>query len=181
MTITPAGLPAWTRTSDASTYGGHPDKRDYQAQGVVNPQTDVSAAQLVALCATAAAVSRVAPFAVLTIQCNDTSPADPTVVRAQQMTAVSLSGYEGGAPTGDFPTLSRVGDGEFDVVWPTAVEDDFGVSADVDLRHAHASVQGESDYTAVAPTRTNAYTWRFAARYDDGSPVDDALVTIEVG
>jgi hypothetical protein len=181
MSTTPAGLPAWSRTADASVYGGHVDKRDFEGQGPVDPQTDVSAAQFIRLAADVAALSRVAPFAVLTIQCNDTVPAAPTVVRAQQMTAVSLAGYEGASPTGDFPTLTRVGDGEFDVVWPTSVADDYGVEQDVDLVHAHGSVHDAGTYSAVEPSRTNAYTFRFTARDDLGAAIADALVTIEVG
>jgi hypothetical protein len=181
MSTTPAGLPAWSRTADASVYGGHVDKRDFEGQGPVNPQTDVSAAQFIRLAADVAALSRVAPFAVLTIQCNDTVPAAPTVVRAQQMTAVSLAGYEGASPTGDFPTLTRVSDGVFDVVWPTSVADDYGVEQAVDLVHAHASLQNGSAYSSVRPTRLSAISWRFAAQDDSGTPIDDALVTIKVG
>lgn len=181
MSTTPAGLPAWSRTADASVYGGHPDKRDYQAQGVVNPQTDISAAQFIRLAADVAGLSRVAPFCVLTVQCNDSSPAAPTVVRAQQMNAVSLSGYEGNSPTGEFPTLTRVGDGQFDVEWSPAVTDDYGVSHDLDLVHAHGSVHNSAGYAVVRPARISAFAFTFSALDASNVGIADSLVTIEVG
>lgn len=181
MSTTPAGLPAWSRTADASVYGGHSDKRDYQAQGVVNPQTDVSAAQFIRLAADVAALTRVAPFCVMTVQCNDTVPDAPTVVRAQQMTAVSLAGYEGDNPTGDFPELSRLGDGDIRVDWAETVEDDYGVSHTVSLVHAMASAQDASGYVIVTPIAGgDGHSFRFRVYDSSGNDVPDALITFEV-
>jgi hypothetical protein len=47
--VTPAGLPAWTRTADPDTYGGIATKRDLGGIGAVNAKTDVTAAEYIRL------------------------------------------------------------------------------------------------------------------------------------
>lgn len=179
---TPSGSPAQTRLATIESYGGHPLKRDYQAQGVVNPLTDVAAADFLRLVADVAACARVAPFAVLTVQCNDTSPAAPTVARIQQMGTVALGGYAGAAPPNpDLPTLARTGDGAFTVTWPATTSDDFGVEAGTDLVHVQVTVQGNSDAVANA-SFSNERTLVVAVAESGGGPaIEDPIVTIEVG
>lgn len=179
---TPTGSPPQTRLATIESYGGHPQKRDYQAQGVVNPLTDLSAAAFLRLTADVAACARVAPFCVMTVKCNDTSPAAPTVLRCQQMGAVALGGYAGGSPPNiDLPTLARTGNGAFTVTWPETTSDDYEVEADTNLVHVQASVQGSSDYVVEAEF-TDERTLTIAVFESSGGPaISDATVTIEVG
>lgn len=177
---TPAGLPAWTRVAEIDHYGGHPEKRDFQAQGVVNPQTDVSAAAFMRMTADMAALTRVAPFCVLTVQCEDSALTAPSVVRAQQMGIVSVAGYAGASPPDvALPTLARVGDGAFTVTWPETATDDYDVSATIDLEHITATAQGvtlpriEAEWTAPRVLTVAVFSVDVAAA--------NALLTIEVG
>lgn len=180
MTV-PAGVPAQARAASIEAYGGHSEKRNYQAQGVVNPLTDVDAAQLMRLTADLAACARVAPFCVLTVQCNDTAPAAPTVVRAQQMGITSVAGYEGDSPPdASLPTLSRDGDGAFTITWPATTTDDYGVSAAVDLAHITATAQGVLLPAVDAEILIDRKSADVVIT-TDGSAAADALVTIEVG
>lgn len=179
---TPTGSPAQARLATIESYGGHPQKRDYQAQGVVNPLTDVSAAGFLRMTADLAACARVASFCVLTVACNDTTPAAPTVRRCQQMGTVSAGGYAGGTPpNANLPTLARVGNGSFTVTWPTTTEDDFGVEADVDLAHIQMTVLGVAAWSVNADL-TDERTLSVSVFEDDGvTAIPDAVVTIEVG
>lgn len=180
MTVTPDGTPAWERTASADIYGGHPDKRDFGNLGVINPKTDVSAVQFARLCADMAAVARVAPFSVITLTCDDTSPAAPTVNGLRQMNGVSSTGYVGDSPPAGMPTCTRVSDGKVQIAWPPSVSDEFGISGDVILDHAHASVLGESAYASVVIEKINDYTWTFEA-FDVSAEIPDAQMCIEVG
>jgi len=177
---TPTGDPAWARTSDASTYGGHPEKRNYAGQDSVNPKTDVSAQEFIRLCADVAGLARVAPFAVITLTCNDTTPAAPTINSARQMNGVSTNGYPGDAAPVGFPAGARVGDGSVTLTWPEEQLDDYGVPYDLDAVHAVASVVGEAGYGHVSITRVNGYTWTLAAIDDAGAAIDDAQITLEI-
>lgn len=181
MTITPTGQPAWTRTASAETYGGHPDKVDYQSQGVVNPKTDVSAAQFSRLCADVAAVARMAPFSVITLTCNDSGTDDPTISSAFQMDVGLSTGYEGDAPPPGFPTITRVSNGKVQVVYPSTPSDDYSVSAALTTYHAQATVIGAAGFVTVNIAQINAVTWTFEAySYGASSPVANASMTIEV-
>ena len=177
---TPAGLPAQTRTASIESYGGHLEKRDYQAMGVVNPRTDVGADGFMRMTADLAAVARVAPFCVLTVQCNDTTPAAPTVLRIQQMGIISMAGYEGDSPpNAALPTLARVGDGQFTIAWPATTTDDYGISANVDLVHFFGTPQGGAEGDADAEF-SDGQTLAVHIT-DSGGDMADGIVTIEVG
>lgn len=180
MTTTPTGDPLWARNSDASTYGGHPEKRNYQSQDAVNPLTDVTAEEFIRLCADVAGLASVAPFAILTLTCNDATTEDPTVNSAFQSNGVSLNGYAGGFPPTGFPTCTRVSDGKVQVQWSQSQSDDYGVAYDLDLYHAHASVLGSSVFTSVVRVRVNGYTWTFEARDSASVAIPDAQMTIEI-
>ena len=79
MPIVPSGSTPWIRTNDLTHYGGHPEKANYLSRGAIDPLTDVDASQFSRLAADVAALQRVAPFCTMTILCNDSAPAAPTV------------------------------------------------------------------------------------------------------
>lgn len=181
MTITPAGSVTWEREASADIYGGHADKEDYQGQGVVNAKTDISAAQFARLCADVAAVSRTAPYSVVTLTCNDTSPAAPTVNSVMQMDVGStLVAYAGDSPASGFPTCTRVSDGKVQIVWPSLPADDFGVTGALVTQHAIAHVISGSDGATVKVDQVNDTTWTFEAYDKSPAVIADAQMTIEV-
>lgn len=178
MTV-PNGSPAWTRSADATVYGGHPDKRDYQGQGVVNPQTDISAAEFLRMTADLAAVVRVAPFAVLRIQCDDTTPNDPTVLSVNQQTGIVSTSYAGMSPPTGFPTAERNGDGDITITWDSDYPDEFGEIAPVALRMGMASVTGSGAGEAVVEMVSDTAI-RVRAFDDSGVALQDTQITVEV-
>lgn len=129
MTITPSGLPAWTRTADHTVYGGHLQKQNYQSQGVINPKTDFGAEALARLAADAEATTRTCPFAVITYLNHDGSPAAPTIEAANLMTGVRTSSYEGNAAPSGVPSAARVSTGKVTFTFAASYADPYGVSA----------------------------------------------------
>lgn len=181
MTITPTGSPAWVGNATAGIYGGHADKADYQGQGVINPKTDVSAAQFARLCADVAANSRVAPFGLLVVTCNDTVPAAPTVTYARQMSSSETASYEGDSPPSGFPTCARISDGSFQFTWPSSHADEFGVSANFTVTFVRAHVLNASGFANVAISNLGVNNWAFDALDDTAAAIPDAQITVEVG
>ncbi len=177
---TPTGLPAWTRTAEASVYGGHDDKRDFMGQGVVNPQTDISAAEFRRLAADLAAVARTAPFAVVYLTCDDTTPADPTVNRVRQMTGVTSTSYAGASPPTGMPTVTREGDGDVTLEWEASYSDDAGVSSDINIRFAMANVAEDGDYTATVELVDERTVRVRAFELPSGDPAEDVEIVVEV-
>ena len=178
---TPTGSPAHERTNSASTYGGHPLKQNYQAQGAVNPKTDVEAGEFLRICADLAAVSRTAAFCKLTLTTSDTAPADPTVNEIEQMHRTSGSGYPGATPShASFPTCTRVSDGRVRCVWPISQSDEYGAAADLVLRFPHAEVINYSGFARVVYTIIDEQTIEFAALDDSNAAIQDVQMFIEV-
>lgn len=176
---TPTGSPAWTRSAEATVYGGHQNKRDYQAQGVVNPQTDVSAAEFKRLCADLAAVVRVAPFAVVRLSCDDSTPAEPTVHAVFQQTGTTTTDYSGDNPPEGFPAVTRNGDGDVTIAWDADYKDDYGEIAPIAIRFAQASLLGSAAGSVVHEI-VDDHTLRLRAFLADGSAAQDAEISIEV-
>lgn len=135
MTITPNGYPAWLRTAAHTDYGGHTDKRNWMSQGVVNGRTDVGAEAFARMVADLAAVARVAPFATLRVQCNDTSPAAPTILVCHQMTGIRETSYAGDAAPAGFPSAARNGNGDVTLTWASSYTDPYGVSGAVNIKN----------------------------------------------
>ena len=127
MTVVPSGAPAWVKSNSHTEYGGHINKRNHQGQDVVNARTDVGADQLARIAADMAAIQRVAPFAIVVYTNNDGAPAAPTVDEYMAMS--------GTAPTG-----ARVSDGRVTFTWDASYLDEYGVSGDLHIIGAHASV-----------------------------------------
>jgi hypothetical protein len=173
MSVIPTGHPYFTRAAGHANYGGHVDKRNHLSQGVIDPETDVSAQQLARLATDLASIARVAPFAYMVVQCNDTSPAAPTVVLANMGTGISSAGYEGDAPPSGFPTLARVSDGRFTITFDSTYTDDYGVSGSFIVQPGMGNVisAAESSITIIRTSATvlNYYLWDGAgAALDDG-------------
>jgi hypothetical protein len=140
MAIVPTGSPAWVRNSDHTTYGGNTAKTNWHSQGVTNAQTDVGAEAFCRMVEDLSAVVRTAPFAVLTVKCNDSSPAAPTILQINQMTGVTLVSYAGNTPPAGYPSGARNGDGDVTITWSTALSDDYGVSGNINILHADLGV-----------------------------------------
>lgn len=125
---TPTGLPIWTRAAGKSYYGGHDNKQNHLSQGAIDPETDVTAAELNRLSADLAAIARTAPFGYFVVQCNDSSPAAPTVTFASMATGVRTTSYEGDDPPSGFPTLARTANGKFTITFASSYNDEFSVA-----------------------------------------------------
>lgn len=179
MATVPTGSPAWARANDHTVYGGHTDKINYQSQGVVNPQTDVGAEGYCRIAADMEAVHRTAPFVVLRLLCNDSSPAAPTIQLVNQMTGIRSTSYAGGSAPSGFPSGARNGNGDVTLTWASSYTDSYSVSASVNISHATAQLHGATagdvtiDIAAANVLRVRAFN---AA----GAALSDALVTVTV-
>jgi hypothetical protein len=178
MTITPAGLPAWSRTADHTYYGGHTNKTNYQSQGVVNPRTDFGAEALCRMAADLAAVVNATPFAVITYLNNDGSPAAPTVESAYLMTGVRLSSYAGGAAPTGFPSAARNGTGDVTFTFSSSYDDPYGVSQAFTPTHCALGMHGTTflDATWVI----SGSTVQVRCFNDAGTATGDRRITLVV-
>lgn len=150
--MTPSGSPAWVRTVSHEDYGGHPQKANYQNQGIVNPRTDVGAEAIARASSDLAAGVRTLEFLVLTATCHDSSPAAPTVHAVNTMTGITTE-YEGDAPPAGFPELERTGNGAFICTFESEYDDEYGVTGAFGITHAWAAGHG-----SVSNTPTVDYT-----------------------
>lgn len=104
---TPTGGPAWTRSADFATYGGHLEKANFQGEPVINPKTDVDAGHLQRLSADLAALTRVAPFCQMSFSAV-AAGSTVTVHECRLMTGVTAAAYDGAAPPAGFPGVTHV-------------------------------------------------------------------------
>lgn len=179
MAVIPTGYPYWVRATGFGNYGGNVNKRNHLLQGAIDPETDVTAEQLARLSADMAGVARVAPFATLTITCNDTSPAAPTVNMALLATGVNLVGYAGDSAPSGFPSAARVSDGKFTLTFGSSYSDDYSVSGSFDARAAMASQLSTALGSAVV-SRDSATQLTVAAFDAAGAADADAVVSVVV-
>ncbi len=126
--MTPTGRPAWARSVTHLDYSGHPQKRNYQSQGVVNPRTDVGAEGFTRLVADAEATTRTAPMISMRYTNRDGTPDTPLVLSAYMMVGVSLSGYEGDLAPDSFPDGARNGTGDVTFTFDSSFLDAYGIS-----------------------------------------------------
>ncbi len=133
MSILPTGLPAWLRTNDFTHYGGNKDKENYLSRGAIDALTDVDAKQFARLTADVAALSRVAPFCVITLLCSDTAPGSPTFESFIRQTGSTAVGYLGSAPPSGFPTVTRNGIGDVSIAFSSSYLDSYGISGDFSI------------------------------------------------
>jgi hypothetical protein len=142
------------------------------SQGVTDPTSDVSAEQFSRMVEDQAQVSRVAPFAILTYQCNDTSPAAPTVLH--------YSAMAGAAPSG-----TRNGNGDVTWTWDAAYDDAYGVSAEFNIGHAKAGVQSSTIAVAnhvISDPNVDGLneSVQVVARTSSNMAIQNAIVTLTI-
>jgi hypothetical protein len=179
MPIVPNGLPAWVRNADHTTYGGHTEKTNYLSQGKVNARTDVGAEEFCRMAADLAAVVRTAPWAVLTVQCDDTTPAAPTVLTVAQMTGHRNLSYLGSSPPSGYPTVTRQGNSYARFAWASSYTDPYGVAGTLNIVHATITPYGS---TALIPawSLVDAHTVDARIFTTAGSLTTNAKFTLRV-
>lgn len=180
MTVTPSGLPPWSRTASHEQYGGNVNKRNYGGVGVVDAQTDVGAEDFCRMASDVAAIARTLPILVATIQCNDTSPAAPTFEHINMMTGVRESSYEGDAAPSGYPTASRTSAGRFTITLPATMTDEYGVSEAPLVRFASGTAH-QATAGGVVCQITGDQTVDVRIFDAAGAAVTDALLTLEIG
>lgn len=165
MAIVPAGVAPWVRTVDFAHYGGNTEKSNYLSRGAIDALTDVDAEQFARMTADLAALTRTAPFAVIRLLCNDSSPAAPTIEFVHMMTGVRLTSYAGGsAPTG-FPSATRNGNSDVTLTFASSYNDSYSVAGTLSISHVLPTVIGTTVCRAVAsiPTSTTVRVKAFDA------------------
>lgn len=172
---TPSGNPSWTRSASAATYGGHQNKQNYQQQGVTNPLTDIGADEFIRTTLDLAAVLSATEFAVLSVTCNDSTPAAPTINWVRAQNAVALSPYAGDSAATGLPSGSRNSNGNITLQWEAALTDDYGVSAAPAIIAAEARVNGNDATVTIDDSRTIT-----VEALSSGTPIADATMTIWV-
>ncbi|HEX5076138.1 MAG TPA: hypothetical protein VFW03_23195 [Gemmatimonadaceae bacterium] len=180
MAIVPTGAPAWVRTTSFTHYGGSTEKENYLSRGAINALTDVAAEEFSRMVADLAAVARTAPFAVMRILCNDTSPAAPTVEFCSLMTGVRLTSYAGDAAPSGFPSAARVGNGIATVTFASSYVDEYGVSGAFTPKTALAGVHIGAGGTATVVISGQTLTIRSVSAAT-GLAISNARFTLEVG
>jgi hypothetical protein len=170
MTIEPTGRPTWEHANNHETYGGSTSKENFASLGAVNSKTDVDASEYVRLAADVAALQRTASFATIVYQCNDTSPADPTILSYLAM-------------AGNPPTGLRVSDGRVTWTWDGSYPDEYGVEGLVNIVGVTYSILGTANATVnvdlqqVGGTGTQR---RVEARAFTTAALPDAVVTLTI-
>lgn len=176
--ITPAGLPAWTRTANYAAYGGNTSKRNFLSQGVIDPQTDVGAAEFARFTADLEALVRTCPFAVITFLNRDASPAAPIVECVYMQTGVQLVQYPGDVVPSGFPSAARNGTGDVTFTFASSYTDPYSVSGAFAVKHAGAT--GLWTTATIVTTDITTTTVRVRCFTDAGAAVGDRRVTLEV-
>ncbi len=179
MAIAPAGSPAWTRAASHTFYGGNVNKENYLSRGAIDPLTDVAAEEFSRAQSDLAACARTQPFAVITLQCNDTSPAAPTIWSVLMMTGVRLTSYPGDTPPTGFPSGARNGTGDITLTFASSYLDEFGVSGS--FAPIQAKGTGASGSTFVGVTCEISGVTVVVRCFDSaGAAVADKYATITV-
>lgn len=179
MAIVPDGVPLWVRTVDFSHYGGNVEKSNYLSRGAIDALTDVDASQFARLTADQAAITRTTPFGIITLLCNDTSPAAPTFEYVHLATGVRLTSYAGdAAPTG-FPSGARNGTGDVTVTFASSYSDPYGVAGAFSITHAQAGVISTAVARAIAQVATST-TLRLRAFNAADAALTDARISFMV-
>lgn len=177
MALIPSGLPCWTRTASHTNYGGNTAKHNYLSRGAIDALTDVGAEALCRLAADLEAVSRTAPFAVITYLNNDGSPAVPTIECVYGMIGVRTTSYAGDAAPAGFPSAARNGAGDVTFTFASSYSDAYAVAGTYAPKHAIGTVHGT---TAGEPVVViSALTIRVRA-FNGASALSDKRITLSV-
>ncbi len=179
MPIIPTGSPPWVRTNDLTHYGGHPEKSNYLSRGAIDPLTDVDAAQFSRLASDVAALQRVAPFCNITILCNDSAPAAPTVEFVHMQTGYTASSYAGASPPTGFPSVARNGNGDATITFATDYSDPYGVVGSFVISDMIPGLIHTSAGEATAERVTDS-TVRLRAFSSAGAAISNARMTLTV-
>ncbi len=179
MTITPEGLPAWTRTAGISQYGGHVDKQNYLSRGVIDPLTDIGAEGYSRLTADLAAAAITAPMFVCTFLNALSGGSPPTVEAALFMPygAITIS-YVGDDPPPGFPEAGQVGAGHTRFLFESSYVDHYGVVGTFAPYMAQATGHGTTFVSCSALISSNTvdvYCWDAA-----GNALEQKRVTLVV-
>jgi hypothetical protein len=177
--MTPNGSPAWTRQASHTDFGGHANKANYASQGVVDPLTDVGAAEICAIARDLTAVARTCDFAELTYTNSDAAPAAPTVHSAYLMTGVRITSYLASSAPAGFPSGARNTTGDVTFTFSPSYLDDYGVSGAFGIQHAVATVHGAAACFATCDIVTST-TVRVRVFLHDGTASADKKVTLVV-
>ena len=177
MAVVPDGSPAWTRVVALEHYGGNVNKQNYLSRGAIDPLTDVAAEEFSRMVADQAAAVRTAPFMIARVQCNDTSPAAPTILWLAMMTGVREAGYEGDAPPSGFPSWARDGDGAVTATFASAYLDEYGVSG---AYTPHAAKATAATASRIASAIVSGQTVRVDVTTDAGAAATDPVFTVVV-
>lgn len=180
MTITPTGSAPWLHVNSFEHYGGDLNKRNYQSQGAVNAQTDVTAQQFSRLTADLAAVQRVAPFAVINYTNNDLTPAAPTINVVRLQTGVTSASYAGDSPPAGFPSAARNGDGDVTFTFASSYTDDYGVTGALVINGAEAGANGPATGVIATANALTDTTVQVVTITDTGAAAQEQTVTVEV-
>lgn len=147
MPTIPTGSAPWLRTQSFVDYGGDANKTDYLGIGIINPKTDVSAAQLQRLANDIAAIGRSTPLVTIGWTCNDTAPAVPTITLCRGMAwNYDGAGYAGDTPPTGYPSAARNGDGDITITFASSYTDSYGVSGALALHGAAPSATSYGNY-----------------------------------
>jgi len=165
MAIVPEGSPLWARTVDFAHYGGNVEKANYLSRGAIDALTDVDASQFARLTADLASVTRTAPFAVIRLLCDDTTPAAPTIEYVHMATGVRLTSYVGTSAPAGYPSAARNGNGDVTVTFASSYTDPYGVANAFTVSHVVPGVVGTAVSRCVAeiPTSTTVRLRAFDA------------------
>lgn len=146
MTITPDGLPAWTRTAGIEQYGGHADKQNYLTLGAIDPTTDITAEGYARLTADMAAAAVSAPLAVITFTNRTAASGNPPLVEwvLFMPSGELLVSYEGDDPPAGFPEAAQVGAGHVQFTFEASYTDLYGVTGTFSPKHALATGHGST-------------------------------------
>jgi len=163
MATTPTGLPAWTRTATAATYGGDTGKRDLGGIGKVNAKTDVGAADWLRLCSDCARAVRTAPLFWARITIAYSSAPSVTTMTVQPMWGDAET--YAGTPSGDYVPTVTVSGTSLVLAFPDCTEtvdsvnwlvvpDEFGVSGSCQMMAATVTSPGGIDTATISSNGT---------------------------
>lgn len=149
--------------------------------GAISALTDVTAAQLCRASADLVALTRTAPFAIITYLCNDSVPAAPTIETAYMQTGVRTTSYAGGSPPTGFPSAARVSNGKVTVTFASSYADEYGVTGALTLTYALIAVSATSAVHRVGMYEYSGNAVTVTILDDTAAAVSDPRVTLLVG
>lgn len=122
--------PLWARTSNATDYGGHPNKRDYGETGCVNALTDVSAAQIKRMAADLAAIARTIPLWRGVVSRSGTAI---SVTGSRPVWADTAAPYNGAAAPTGHPAAALTDTNQVTLTFPATATDEYGNAASISI------------------------------------------------